>query len=254
MGTDFAAWTRGLVDECLDLPSGAQACLVALTGAGRVLVVTGDDPDDLFRYPVDRLALVPSTFGGAIATSRGPDVMRVVCADTDGTFAVVEQRAGVPGWHQRAEPSASDHEILAMLWLLMDVRATRPSPAELAGRLLVWGWLASPARVAGHHGPGNATDAGIDCFEHGDLDGLARLIGVELPARIDAEGLRTLAVALGHPALDWDETPWVTTEDQRLDFLHACLPTRWCIAEELRVIDDRHDLAAMVMAAPSPGA
>lgn len=252
MATDFAAWVSGLVEECVAPAPDAGAWLVALTGAGRVVVASGEDLGDLRRYPVDRLALVPSTYGGMIASATPRGVLRVVCADDEGAVAVLEGDAG--GWVSGGalEAQVADHEVLALLWLLMDVRATRPSTFELAARVLVWAWLASSAREASGVRSGDAADAGVACLAAGDLGGLAHLVEMTLPDVLDAEGLRSLAVALGHPALDWDALPWVVTEEQRLDFLHACLPTRWALADELRTVDGRHDLAAIVMAAPAP--
>ncbi len=252
MPTDFTAWTSGLVEECAEALRGAGACLVALTGGGHVPVVRGADLDDLCRYPVDRVALVPSTFGGMVVTSTGRGTTRVVCADTDGAVAALE---GVPGrWHDdsRIGADADDHEVLALLWLLMDVRATRPPVGELVVRLLTWGWLAAPARPIPDPAAPRSVDAGLARLVAADLDGLAGLVGVELPSTLDAEAVRRLAVALGHPALDWAALPWVVTEEQRLDFLHACLPTRWALADELRTLDGRDDLAELVMAAPTP--
>lgn len=256
MPTDFTAWASGLVDECAESSRGAGACLVALTGGGQVPVVRGADLDDLCRYPVDRVALVPSTFGGMVVTSTGRRTTRVVCAESDGAVGVVE---GVPGrWHDDSRIGADpdDHAVLALLWLLMDVRATRPPVGELVVRLLTWGWLASPSWAdADPIGPGvGGIDEGLARLDVGDLEGLARLVGVELPPVLDAEVVRHLAVSLGHPALDWGALPWVVTEEQRLDFLHACLPTRWALADELRTLDGRPDLAELVMAAPTPDA
>lgn len=247
--TDFAAWASGLVDECV---ATSGACLVALTGAGRVTVAAGDDLDDLRRFPLDRLALVPSTYGGMIAVITPSGATRVVCADGDGGVAVLEGVRGAWEHCDHLEADASDHEVLALLWLLMDVRATRSPVAELAARVLTWGWLASPVRAASLAGSQRAHDGGLACLAAGDLSGLARLVGVGLPAPLDAVGLRALASSVGHPSLDWDALPWVVTEEQRLDFLHACLPTRWALADELRTCDGRDDLADLVMAAPTP--
>ena len=252
MATDFSAWASSLVDDCVATSCGTGACLVALTGAGRVTVAVGVDLDDLCRFPLDRLALVPSTYGGMVAMATPRGTTRVVCADIDGGVAVLE---GSPGaWEESdlLEARASDHEVLALLWLLMDVRATRPGAAELAARLLIWAWLASPRRGASLAGRDDRSDDGIDCLAAGDLVGLARLVGVGLPVRLDAEGLRTLAESVNHPSLDWDALPWVVTEDLRLDFLHACLPTRWAVADELRTCDGRSDLADLLMSAPTP--
>jgi len=252
MPTEFTAWAIELVAGCAEASTGSTACLVALTGGGQIPVVRGADLDDLCRYPVDRVALVPSTFGGMVATSTLRGTTRVVCADTDGGVAAIE---GVPGcWHDDSHIGADpvDHEVLALLWLLMDVRATRPSVSELAARLLTWGWLAAPTRLDADPTHPSDIDDGIARLGAGDLNGLARLVGVELPPTLDAEAVRHVAVSLGHPALDWSVLPWVVTEEQRLDFLHACLPTRWALADELRTLDGRHDLAELVMSAPTP--
>ena len=251
MTTDFARWASGLADTCAVAACEPGVCLMALTGEGRVLIAVGEDLEDLRRYPVDRLALVPSTFGGMIVTSTPEGARRVVCADGDGEVAVLE---GLPGGREtsrRLEVGLPDHEVLALLWLLMDVQATRPAAPELAARVLTWGWLGSPVRAAVLAGSEGASDEGLDCLAAGDLPGLARLLGVTLPTPLDAEGLRALASLLGHPSLNWDALPWVVSEAQRLDFLHACLPTRWALADELRTCDGRDDLAELVMAAPT---
>lgn len=252
MPTDFTAWASGLVDECAEASKGVGACLVALTGGGQVPVVRGADLDDLCRYPVDRVALVPSTFGGMVATSTVRGTTRVVCADTDGAVSALEGVAGGGYDASRIGADADDHAVLALLWLLMDVRATRPPVSELVVRLLTWSWLAAPARVGAEPLRPGGVDVGLARLDAGDLAGLADLVGVELPPKLDAGVVRRLAVALGHPSLDWDALPWVVTEDQRLDFLHACLPTRWALADELRTLDGRDDLAELVMMAPTP--
>ena len=254
MPTDFTLWASGLVEDCAEAAGGAGACLVALTVGGQVQVVRGADLDDLCRYPVDRVALVPSTFGGMVATSTGRGTTRVVCADTDGAVGILE---GVPGrWHDGGQIGADvdDHAVLALLWLLMDVRATRPPIGELVIRLLTWGWLAAPSLAGADLTSSGDIDEGLLRLGAGDIDGLAHLVGVELPPTLNAEVVRHLAVSLGHPALDWGVLPWVITEEQRLDFLHACLPTRWALADELRTLDGRDDLAELVMAAPTPNA
>lgn len=252
VSTDFAAWARGFVDERRGASCGERIALLALTGSGWVRIAEGHDLDDLVRYPVDRLALVPSTYGGMVVTALPAGRMRLVCADLDGAVAVLEGHADAGGAAGLLEMPAVDHEVLALLWLLMDVQATRPSVVELAARLITWGWLASPAREEAWARPGVVGDEGLARLGAGDIAGFARLVGVEMPATLDAERLRALAASLGHPSLDWDALPWVVTEDQRLDFLHACLPTRWALADELRTCDGRSDLAELVMSAPTP--
>jgi len=248
MTTDFTAWATGLGEVCPGAAGCAGVCLVALTGAGPVLVATGDGLDDLCRRPVDRLALVPSTYGGMVVLSCAPGSARSVCADPEGGVVVL---AGGPlAWTATTSLGADDvdHDAVALLWRLMDVAATRPDTAELVARLLCWAWLAHPDRALGD----DVEDEGVRYLADGDLGALAELVGVTLPARLDAEVVRLLATTLGHPALDWDRFPWVVDEEQRLEVLHACLPTRWALADELRTHDGRVDLAEVVMAAPAP--
>jgi hypothetical protein len=65
--------------------------------------------------------------------------------------------------------------------------------------------------------------------------------------------LARLAELVEHPSLDWpmDEPP--ADLDAQMTFLHACIPSRWVLADELRSIDHRPDLADLVMAATLPG-
>lgn len=247
MSTDFAAWASGLMDECATTEHDARACLVALTPAGRVPVVVGDGLETLRRVPLDRLALVPSTYGGMIATASPNGTTRIVAADTQGAVAVFAGRPGAWGDGRHLDPEGADHEALALLWLLMDVRATRPSIPELAARVLTWGWLASPVRQATIAAGGDDVDPGLERLIDGDVAALADLLGVSLPEHPDANGVRSLATSVDHPALDWETLPWVVSEQQRLDFLHACLPTRWLLADELRTCDGRPDLAERLM-------
>lgn len=248
--TDFTEWAGGLAGVYDGQPCPPGVCLVALTGSGPVPVVIGGDLEELRRYPLDRLALVPSTYGGMVALTTPNGTTRVVCADAMGAVAVLESEAGRMQAAGSLGSGAGDHDALALLWVLMDITTTCPPVQELAARLLLWAWLAHPVRRDTLRPGGDRTDRGLRCLGNADLGGLAGLVGVDLTDPLDAGQIRRLADELGHPALDWDRLPWVVTEQQRCEFLHACLPTRWELAEELRALDARDDLATDVMVGP----
>lgn len=61
-----------------------------------------------------------------------------------------------------------------------------------------------------------------------------------------------LALLVDHPPLEVSNPVVGRTLADEVDYLHACVPTRWSIAADLRSRHRRGDLAEMVMAAPTP--
>jgi hypothetical protein len=247
--TDLSGWFVSVVEApSAGTPEGFE--LYAFTSDGLVRLSGGPTLASLVMLPPDRLALGPVTFGGMVV-ARFPGGRTFVCVDDAGGLEVWHD--GQDG-HRRAEPTGDDHEAAALLWRLMDPMATRPGARELLARLLLWAWIDRSVAVdcvglevafAELH-----LRPGIEAFSAGRLRRLGRLLGVTVGDLTTPEDIRLAASVLDHPDLDWTGFAGDEDTDQQLDFLHACIPTRWAMADDLRVNCRRPDLATMVMAAP----
>lgn len=253
--TDFWYWADRVEVDCeISIVSaqrrGVRLCaLLALTEDGLIPVSCGPDVASLTAVPLDHLFIGPAALGGMVACSDG-DGFRLIVRDGNGRSEVLEGNHGA--W-QRVEVELADLEVVALLGELMDLEANHPPVAELEARLLVWGWLGHTARRV----DSESIDPGLRLLVDGDLPGLANLMGIDSdrlpPSSEPLARLGQLAELVGHPALEWpvDEPP-IDVEAQ-ITFLHACIPSRWVLADELRSIDRRIDLADLVMAAALPG-
>jgi hypothetical protein len=247
--TDLSGWFASVLDAgAVGTPRGCS--LYAFTEDGLVKVADGPDLRSLGVLPADRLALGPVTQGGLVVW-RLAESRRFVCADDAG---------GVEVWsvdhngRQQVDLVGDDHDAAALLWRLMDPVATRPRAREVLARLLLWAWIQHPvsARHAGvtvafaslHLAPG------VEAFSAGQLRRLGRLVGVAVNDLVSPDDVCRLAPQLGHPDLDWTDYVDDNDVEAQLDFLHACVPTRWALSAELRTMG-RPDLAVMVMAAPA---
>lgn len=247
--TMWADRTRAVLEESRwdgqSPPDAAPGWLVALTAQGPTVIASPRTPAAA-HLPADRLSLGPATLGGMVV-SGPPECLRMVLADDDGAMAVV-----VASGDQLVEEAVTtdDVDAVALLWRLQDPGVTRTTADELLARLLLWACLNNPP-----HGtaPNLAMEAAVASVAAGDLAGLADLLGVGVPMAPDAADVREVAAVLGHPSLSWDDIACVHDELDRLDYLNACVPTRWLLADELRTLDHRPDLADAVMGAPTPG-
>jgi hypothetical protein len=259
--TDFSGWvTRiGLYGPGSERWSRFE--LYALTAQGPVLTVSGPDLMSLSWYPPDRLALGPLTFGGMVVR-RDSTSVRITCLDKSGRSEV--WRASTTSLEQQP-PETSDVDAIALMWRLMDPKLTRPVIDEILGRLLLWAWLADaqeqwrhdPGIVHGRYsrwhiapGRGAGDEPGVLAFSRANLHGLARLLGVALETPTTPAGIGRLALLLDHPPLSVPEDSRTLADE--LDYLHACVPTRWSMAADLRSVHRRGDLAEMIMTAPTP--
>jgi hypothetical protein len=246
--TDLSGWFAPV----LDAPAGVAGYeLHAFTSEGPVRLSGGPTLPALAMLPADRLALGPVTFGGMVVTLR-PAGRRFVCVDDAGGLEVWEE-TGV-GTRQ-VGMTGDDHEAAALLWRLMDPAATRPELRELMARLLLWAWIDRPVDTGRPAVDIAFADMnlmpGIEAFSSGRLRRLGRLVGVEVGDLVTSADICQAAERVGHPELDWTGMVDEDATADQLDFLNACLPTRWSLAEELRTSCRRPDLAAMVMAAPA---
>lgn len=241
--TDFEVWATQ--SHGAPLAASAPVALFAVTPDGPIRIASGSGVAAIAELPADRLALGPVTLGGMVMTAT-PSGHRTVCVDASGDVELLD----CDGQQVIVEsPDLDDLDAVALLWRLQDSTVTAVEFPELLARLLLWAWLDHPARSVGATGP----DPGVDCFVAGDLRGLATLLGADVPplATINATALRVIADDLGHPPLAWELVEGCDDEDGRLRYLTACLPARWQVADELRTIDRRDDLADAVMAAPT---
>ncbi len=247
--TDFRGWVSSVGLHGPGPENWSRFELCALTAEGPVIMVSGPDLMALSWYPADRLALGPVTFGGMVVR-RGRHSVRVTCLDTSGRFDVwVGSSAGF----RRALPEASDSDAAGVMWHLMDAGATRPVLGELVGRLLLWAWL-DDSHERRRLGPGgtDAVVSGVRAFARGDMDALAGLLEVPIETPVTPASITRAAMVVDHPPLQVSDPVAHRTIADEVDYLHACIPTRWSLADELRIRHRRADLADMVMAAPTP--
>lgn len=247
--TDFRGWVSSVGLHGAGPENWSRFELCALTAEGPVTMVSGPDLMALSWYPADRLALGPVTFGGMVVR-RGGHSVRVTCLDTSGRFDVW---VGSSVGFRRALPEASDSDAAGVMWHLMDAGATRPVLGELVGRLLLWAWL-DDSHDRRRRGPGrvDAVVPGVRAFARGDMDALAGLLEVPIETPVTPASISRAAVTVGHPPLQVPDPVAHRTIADEADYLHACIPTRWSLADELRKRHRRADLAEMVMAAPTP--
>jgi hypothetical protein len=261
--TDFRGWVHRVGLYGPGSGHWSRFELHALTAQGPVVIVSGPDLVSLSWYPPDRLTLGPVTFGGMVVRRDSMSV-RITCLDTSGNSEV--WRASGSGFQQQ-QPEASDVDAIAVMWRLMDAQATRPVIDEILGRLLLWAWIAdsgerwrsdpgfaagSPTRWRLVPGRNDSDEPGIHAFSRGNLHALARLLGVALETPTTTAGIGRMALLLDHPSLEMPGPVAGRTLTDEVDFLHACVPTRWSMAADLRSLHHRSDLAEMVMAAPTP--
>ena len=253
--TDFRYWADRVEVDCeVSVVSAHRRgvrlfALLALTEDGLIPVSCGSDIASLTAVPHDHLFIGPATLGGMVACTDTTG-FRLVVRDARGRSEVLE---GSHGAWRRVEVGSVDVDAVTLLGELMDIEAHHPPLDELEARLLVWGWLGHRARQVGT----DDVDPGLRALVDGDLRSLALLMGIDvraLPSRGEPLArLARLAELVEHPSLDWpmDEPP--ADLDAQMTFLHACIPSRWVLADELRSIDHRPDLADLVMAATLPG-
>lgn len=240
MGT-FQPWVH-MVDASRVRPAlGEPVELHALMATHPVLIVAGADLTSLTVYPPAHLALGPVTFGGMVVV-RTPKSVRLVCADHAGTVEVWE---GGPNPVPIDDVDA-DRPVINLLERLMAPPAPAPSASELMARLLLWGWVARVRRV----GRTDIDDA-VKAFASGDLEGLAAHNGFDLPPERTAVSVCSMAISVEHPEVGLPPSLVDAPQNRQLGYLHALLPARWMLADELRRSHRRPDLAAMVMAAPA---
>jgi hypothetical protein len=259
--TSFRGWVRSVGHHGPGPDGRSRFELRALTADGPVEMVSGPDLMSLSWYPPDRLALGPVTFGGMVV-HRSAASVRITCLDNSGRSEVWR---ATPDSLEAVVPEAADTDAVAVMWHLMDPQATRPVLDEILGRLLLWAWIDDRSErwhtakgVSGRHQrwhmvPGRTEDdePGIRAFARADLHALARLLDVAVVTPVTPATIRRTALALDHPSLDPpDQGAHMTLADE-VDFLHACVPTRWSLAATLRDHHRRTDLARMVMAAPT---
>ena len=247
--TDFSGWvgTVGLGGPGLGGWSRFELC--ALTAEGPVVMVSGPDLMSLAWYPPDRLALGPVTYGGMVVR-RGGSSVHVVCLDNSGRSEVWH---GTSSGFEPVPSAASDNDAVEVLWRLMDPGVTRPALGEIMGRMLLWAWVddtqnrwrVSPDRV-------DAVVSGVRAYARSDLDALASLLEVTPEVPVTPASIGRLASSVGHPSLEVSDLTVQRTLVDEIDYLHACVPTRWSLAADLRMRFGRIDLAQMVMAAPTP--
>jgi hypothetical protein len=247
--TDFSGWVSSVALGGPGLEDWSRFELCALTAEGPVVMVSGPDLMSLSWYPPDRLALGPVTFGGMVVRRDGSSV-RVTCLDSRGRSEVW---LGSSAGFARVGPEPSDTDALGVMWHLMDPGATRPVLDEILGRLLLWSWLDDTQdrwRLA--LGRSDAIVPGVRAFARSDLHALANLLEVTIETPVTPVSIGRMATVVGHPSLEVPDSVAPRTVTGEVDYLHACVPTRWALAAELRVRHGRVDLAAMVMAAPTP--
>jgi len=121
--------------------------LLAFTDPGVELVASAWSLAELERISPDRLALVPVTHGGAVAT-HGAAGVRAVCVDLNGTpsvwWAPHDGDQGPGGEDANlvtVGDGPGDRAALRLLWRLLTPEVTRPTARELAARLLLWAVL-----------------------------------------------------------------------------------------------------------------
>lgn len=215
--------------------------LHALMATHPVLIIAGMDLTSLTFYPPAHLALGPVTFGGLVVV-RTEGSARLVCADHAGAVEVWEGGTNpIP-----VEVADTDRGAVDLLQRLMVPPNPAPSASELMARLLLWGWVARIRRVGR-----TDNDDAVKAFASGDLEGLAAHNGLDLPPERTAATVCSLAMSVEHPELGLPPSLVDASQDRQLGYLHALLPARWMLADELRRSHRRHDLAAMVMAAPA---
>jgi hypothetical protein len=261
--TDFRGWVHRVGLHGPGSEQWSRFELYALTAQGPVVMLSGPDLVSLSSYPPDRVALGPVTFGGMVVR-RDRTSVRITCLDKTGNTEV--WRASGSSLRPR-QPGPSDADAIALMWHLMDAQATRPVIDEILGRLLLWAWIADSGehwrsyRGMAGRGPGRwhmssgrseSDEPGIHAFSRGNISDLARLLGVTLETPTTTAGIGRMALLLDHPPLEMPGPMTGRTLTDEVDFLHACVPTRWSMAADLRSIHRRGDLAEMVMAAPTP--
>lgn len=246
--TDFRGWVTSVGLHGPGPEDWSRFELCALTAEGPVVMVAGPDLMSLSWYPADRLALGPVTFGGMVVR-RSSQAVRMTCLDTAGQSEVwlgsTDGFAPIPA-------EASDGDAVAMMRRLMDPQTTRPVIDEVLGRLLLWAWLDDTwDRWRLRSGRAGVVVPGVRAFARGDLHGLAALLEVPLETPVTPIGISRTAAVLDHPPLEVPNLVAGRSPTDEVDYLHACVPTRWSLAAELRSRHHRSDLAEMVMAAPT---
>lgn len=247
--TDFSGWVSSVALGGPGLEDWSRFELCALTAEGPVIMVSGPDLMSLSWYPPDRLALGPVTFGGMVVRRDGSSV-RITCLDN---LRRSEAWIGSSVGFKRVESEPSDADALAVMRHLMDPGATRPVLDEILGRLLLWASLDNTQdrwRLA--LGRSDAIVPGVRAFARSDLRALANLLEVAIETPVTPASIVRMAIVVDHPSLEVPGLVAPRTLTSEIDYLHACVPTRWALAAELRVRHGRADLAEMVMAAPTP--
>lgn len=246
--TDFRGWVTSVGLHGPGLEDWSRFELCALTAEGPVVMVAGPDLMSLSWYPADRLALGPVTFGGMVVR-RSDHTVRMTCLDNAGQSEVW---LGSSDGFAPIPAEASDGDAVVMMWRLMSPQTTRPVIDEVLGRLLLWAWLDdTKERWRLKLGRAGAVVPGVRAFARGDLHSLADLLEVSLETPVTPIGISRTAAVLDHPALEVANLEAARTLTDEVDYLHACIPTRWSLAAELRNRHHRSDLAEMVMAAPT---
>lgn len=239
--SDFRPWLAMATMTTMSQPLGEPVELYALLASDAVLMVSGPDVTSLSLYPRDHLALGPVTFGGMVLMADGPGV-RAVCVDHSGAQGVWELAPGGPTPVGATPVDATATELLCGLLEGIEVNV---GMSELAARLLLWGWMARSRQLG-------RLDAErvVGAFATAELSALALMCGRDLPDPVTTDAIRSLALSVGHPPLPIPDRVLNGPEDRQRAYLHAMVPTRWMLADQLRNDFRRPDLAAVVMAAP----
>jgi hypothetical protein len=239
---EFRPWVAMIDTQASRGALGEPVELHALMAHELVFIVSGADVREVSLYPPAHLALGPVTYGGMVRCRTG-EGSRAVCANHAGAVAVFH---ATPGRISAVPSAGADEPAIKLLTELMDPAVGRPSPAELMARMVAWAWLTASHRVGR-----TDIDQAVKAFASSDLDSLATLGGIVLPEVISVEAICTMAITIGHPRLELPASVQRDTTERQLAYLHALLPTRWMLANEIRQVHRRPDLAAMVMATPA---